>query len=125
MPAGSGRGVSMVLWSVNVISTSQVRIDGTLYSQPVGPSARLVLADASSALLARVDEQEALLRLSLGDLRSPAKLTGRLPVVRRELLLARIALAADDQPAAREHLSAVGVTSRSQALERAVNLCLL
>jgi LuxR family transcriptional regulator, maltose regulon positive regulatory protein len=70
-------------------------------------SARLVLADASSALLARVDEQEALLRLSLGDLRSPAKLTGRLPVVRRELLLARIALAAGDPRAAREHLSAV------------------
>jgi LuxR family transcriptional regulator, maltose regulon positive regulatory protein len=70
-------------------------------------SARLVLAGASSALLARADEQEALLRLSLGDPRSPARLAGRLPVVRRELLLARIALAAGDHHAAQQHLEAV------------------
>jgi LuxR family transcriptional regulator, maltose regulon positive regulatory protein len=70
-------------------------------------SARLVLAEASSALLVRADEQEALLRLSLGDLHSPAGLAGRLPVVRRELLLARIALAAGDHHAAQQHLKAV------------------
>jgi len=71
-------------------------------------SARQVLAKgASSALLARADEQEALLCLSLGDLRSPAELAGRLPGVRRELLLARIALAAGDHRAAQQHLQAV------------------
>jgi hypothetical protein len=44
-------------------------------------------------LLARADELEALLRLSLGDLRSPVELAGGLPAARRGLLLARIALA--------------------------------
>ena len=78
-------------------------------------SARLALAQASSTLLARADEQEALLRLSLGDLRSPAELASRLPGVRRELLLARIALAAGDHHAAQRHLQAVtpgGLTPR-------------
>jgi LuxR family transcriptional regulator, maltose regulon positive regulatory protein len=79
-------------------------------------SARQVLAKgASSALAARADEQETLLRLSLGDLRSPAELTGRLPGVRRELLLARIALAGGDHHAAQQHLQAVtpgGLTPR-------------
>ena len=79
-------------------------------------SARQVLAKgASSALAARADEQETLLRLSLGDLRSPAELTGRLPRVRRELLLARIALAGGDHHAAQQHLRAVtpgGLTPR-------------
>jgi LuxR family transcriptional regulator, maltose regulon positive regulatory protein len=71
-------------------------------------SARQVLAKgASSALVALADEQEALLRLSLGELRSPAELTGRLPGARRELLLARIALAAGDHHAAQQHLRAV------------------
>jgi len=71
-------------------------------------SARQVLAKgASSRLLARADEQEALLRLSLGDVRSHAELTGRLPGVRRALLLARIALAAGDHHAAQQHLQAV------------------
>jgi LuxR family transcriptional regulator, maltose regulon positive regulatory protein len=69
--------------------------------------ARKVVPGAAAALLARADEQEALLRLSLGDLRSPAELTGRLPAVRRSLLLARVALAAGDHHAAREHLRAV------------------
>jgi LuxR family transcriptional regulator, maltose regulon positive regulatory protein len=55
-------------------------------------------------LLARADELEALLRLSLGDLRSPAELAAGLPAARRDLLLARIALAAGDHHAAREHL---------------------
>jgi len=67
-------------------------------------SARLVLAGASSALLARADEQEALLRLSLGDLRSPSELASGLPVARRGLLQARIALAAGDHHTAQEHL---------------------
>ncbi len=78
-------------------------------------SARLALAQASSALLARADEQEALLRLSLGDLRSPAELARGLPCVRRELLLARIALAAGDHHAAQQRLQAVtpgGLTPR-------------
>jgi LuxR family maltose regulon positive regulatory protein len=79
-------------------------------------SARQVLAKgASSALVARADEQETLLRLSLGDLRSAAELAGRLPGVRRELLLARIALAGGDHHAAQQHLQALtpgGLTPR-------------
>ena len=73
---------------------------------------------AVGTLLAQADEQEALLRLSLGDLRSPAELTARLPVARRSLLLARVALAAGDHHAAREHLQAatVGDLTPRQAL---------
>jgi len=67
-------------------------------------AARLVLAGTGSVLLARADELEALLRLSLGDLRSPIELASGLPAARRCLLLARIALASDDHHAAREHL---------------------
>jgi LuxR family transcriptional regulator, maltose regulon positive regulatory protein len=52
-------------------------------------AARQVVTGASQALLARADEQEALLRLSLGDLRTPAELAARLPAARRGLLLAR------------------------------------
>ena len=77
--------------------------------------ARLTLAQASSTLLARADEQEALLRLSLGDLRSAAELASRLPGVRRQLLLARIALTLGDHHAAQRHLEAVtpgGLTPR-------------
>jgi LuxR family transcriptional regulator, maltose regulon positive regulatory protein len=55
-------------------------------------------------LLARADELEALLRLSLGDLRSPAELADGLPAARRRLLLARVALASGDHHAALEHL---------------------
>src|SRR6201989_3202872 len=40
-------------------------------------AAREVMSGASTALKARADEEEALLRLSLGDLRSPAELAGR------------------------------------------------
>ena len=69
-------------------------------------AARQVLPGASPALLTRADEQEALLRLALGDRRSPAELAGRLPAARRGLLLARLALAAGDHHAAREHLRA-------------------
>ena len=42
-------------------------------------AARLVLAGTGSVLLAQADELEALLRLSLGDIRSPAELAGRCP----------------------------------------------
>ena len=67
-------------------------------------SARSILTGTRSPLLARADEAEALLRLSLGDLRTPAKLATRLPAARHEILLARIALAAGDHHAAQEHL---------------------
>jgi LuxR family transcriptional regulator, maltose regulon positive regulatory protein len=67
-------------------------------------AARLVLAGTGSVLLGRADELEALLRLSLGDLRSPVELASGLPAARRTLLLARIALAAGDHQAAQEHL---------------------
>jgi LuxR family transcriptional regulator, maltose regulon positive regulatory protein len=60
--------------------------------------ARLILAGTGSELLARADELEALLRLSLGDLRRSAP--------RHELLQARIALAAGDHQAAAQHLRA-------------------
>ncbi len=70
-------------------------------------AARLVLAGTSSELLARADELEALLRLSLGDLRSPAALAAGLPAVRRGLLLARVALAAKEPHAAQQHLDAL------------------
>jgi LuxR family transcriptional regulator, maltose regulon positive regulatory protein len=66
--------------------------------------ARPVLAGTGSVLLARADELEALLRLSLGDLHSPLELAAGLPAARRGPLLARIALAAGDHHAAREHL---------------------
>ena len=73
-------------------------------------SARLVLPGASPALLlARADEQEALLRLSLGDLRSPSELASGLPVARRGLLRARIALAAGDHHTAQQHLQAAAI----------------
>ncbi len=83
-------------------------------------AARLVLAGTGSVLLARADELEASLRLSLGDLRSPAELSSGLPGARRELLLARIALAAGDHRAAQEHLqaSALGDLTPRRALVR-------
>jgi len=67
-------------------------------------AARQVLAGGSIVLLARADEQEALLRLSLGDLRSPAELAARLPAARRGLLLAKVALAAGNHHAMQQHL---------------------
>ena len=69
--------------------------------------ARLVLAGTTSVLLARADELEALLRLALGDPRSATALASGLPVTRRNLLLARVALAASDHYAAAEHLDAL------------------
>jgi LuxR family transcriptional regulator, maltose regulon positive regulatory protein len=69
--------------------------------------ARLVLAGTKSVLLARADGLEALLRLSLGDLRSATGLASGLPGTRRGLLLARVALAASDHHAAVEYLDAL------------------
>ena len=68
--------------------------------------ARLVLAGTKSVLLRRADELEALLRLSLGDLRSAAGLASGLSATRRGLLMARVALAAGDHDAAVEYLDA-------------------
>jgi LuxR family maltose regulon positive regulatory protein len=77
-------------------------------------TARQVLAGTDSVLLARADELEALLRLSLGDPHNPAELAGRLPATRRVLLLAQIALAADNQQAAQQYLQPAprGLTPR-------------
>jgi LuxR family maltose regulon positive regulatory protein len=66
--------------------------------------ARQVLAGTGSVLLTRADELEALLRLSLGDLRTPAELASALPPARRSLLHARIALASGDHRTAAGHL---------------------
>ena len=87
-------------------------------------AARLVLPGAAPVLLAQADELEALLRLSLGDLRSAAELADRLPAARRGLLLARIALATDDHHAAQEHLRSpsLGELTPRRALERQVLL---
>jgi LuxR family maltose regulon positive regulatory protein len=71
-------------------------------------SARPVLAGACSVLQSRADEQEAVLRLSLGDQRTAVDLAGGLvPAARRRLLLAKIALASGDHQSALEHLQAV------------------
>ncbi len=67
-------------------------------------TARHVLAGIRSVLLTRADELEALMRLSLGDLRTPAELASGLPADRHALLLARIALAAGNHHAAQGHL---------------------
>ena len=69
--------------------------------------ARPVLAGTGSVLLARADELEAQLRLSVGDSTIPAKLASGLPAARYRLLQARIALATGDHHAAREHLQAL------------------
>ena len=69
-------------------------------------AARRVLAGTTPSQLARADELEALLRLALGDVRSPAELASGLPAARRGLLLARVALAAGDHHAARGYLDA-------------------
>jgi LuxR family maltose regulon positive regulatory protein len=66
--------------------------------------ARLILAGTGSELLARADELEAVLRLSLGDLDTPAALADQLAAAPRDLLRARIALAAGDHRAAQQYL---------------------
>ena len=77
-------------------------------------TARVILAETGSALLARADELEGRLRLSLGDLRTSAELAGRLPAARRALLLAQIALAAGNHHAAQQNLQSPpeGLTPR-------------
>ncbi|HYX60702.1 MAG TPA: hypothetical protein VE888_17045, partial [Streptosporangiaceae bacterium] len=67
-------------------------------------AARQVLAGTGSVLLSRADELEALLRLSLGDLRSAAELASTLPATARAVLLVKIALAAGDHRTAQQHL---------------------
>ena len=67
-------------------------------------AARQVLTRTGSVLLTWADELEALLRLSLGDPRTPAELASGLSPARRSLLYARIALASGDHRAAAEHL---------------------
>ncbi len=86
--------------------------------------ARLVLAGTKSVLLARADELEALLRLSLGDLRSATELANGLPATRRGPLTARVALAAGDHHTAVEHLDApsLGDLTPRAALVRQVLL---
>ncbi len=90
----------------------------------VGAARQALPAGASPALLARAGEQEALLRLSLGDLRYPAELASHLPAARRGLLLAKVALAAGDHQAVREHLQAAapGDLTPRQVLVRQVLL---
>jgi LuxR family maltose regulon positive regulatory protein len=88
-------------------------------------SARPVLVGASSVLLARADEQEAVLRLSLGDERAAADLaSGLVPLARRRLVQAKIALAAGDHRAAQQHLRAVAPDSLTprHLLEREILL---
>ena len=86
--------------------------------------ARLTLAGTKSVLLTRADELEALLRLSLGDLRSAAEMASGLPDTRRSLLLARVALAASDHRTAVEHLNgpSLGILTPRTALVRQVLL---
>jgi LuxR family transcriptional regulator, maltose regulon positive regulatory protein len=87
-------------------------------------AARQVLAGTGSPLLARADELEALLRLSLGDPRAPAELASGLPAARRELLLARIALTVGDHGAARDQLQApsLGELTPRRAMVRQILL---
>src|SRR6202044_1904499 len=83
-------------------------------------AARHVLPEATPVLLTRADELEALLRLSRGDLHTPAELGIRLPAASRDLLLARISLASDDCQAAQEYLQSpsLGELTPRRALVR-------
>jgi len=86
----------------------------------IGAARRVLTSAASPALLARADEQEALLRLSLGDTRFPAELADGLPAARRGLVRAKIALAAGQHHAVPQHLraAALGDLTPRQALVR-------
>jgi LuxR family transcriptional regulator, maltose regulon positive regulatory protein len=84
-------------------------------------AARLLLPRASPALLARADELEALLRLSLGDVRSSAELASGLDTARRRLLLAKIALTVGNHNAAQQQLQTLptaGLTPRRELLRQ-------
>ena len=87
-------------------------------------AARLALPRAGSALRARADELEALIRLSHGDPSTPARLADGLPAAGRSLLLARIALAAGDHHAAHDQLRALppGELTERRALVRQILL---
>jgi hypothetical protein len=87
-------------------------------------AARLVLAGPGPVLLARADELEALVHLSLGDLHSAAQLASGLPTARRGLLLAKIALASGDHHAAQKELQAapLAVLTPRRALVRQILL---
>ena len=83
-------------------------------------TARQLLAGAGSEMLARADELDARLRLTLGDLPAATGLAHGLTAGRQAFLLARIALASGDHQAARRHLDPAGhgpLTAR-QALVR-------
>jgi ATP/maltotriose-dependent transcriptional regulator MalT len=87
-------------------------------------AARLALPGAGSALRARADELEALIRLSHGDPSTPTRLANGLPAAHRGLLLARIALAAGDHHAAQDQLRALppGELTERRALVRQILL---
>jgi len=91
----------------------------------VGAARQVLTSAASPVLLAQADEQEALLRLSLGDTRSPAELASNLPAAHRGLLLARVALAAGNDHGVQQYLqaaAALGDLTPRQALVRQVLL---
>jgi len=92
---------SQALLDRAAIWAARGQADGAL---AIVEAARPVLAGTRSLLLARADELEGLLRLSLGDLRSPAELAHRLAAAPRSLLLAKIALASGDHHTAQQHL---------------------
>ena len=83
-------------------------------------TARPVLARTASVLLTQADELEALLRLSLGDPRTPAELASRAARDPARPAVARVALASGDHHAALEHLDqmALGVLTPRAALVR-------
>jgi LuxR family maltose regulon positive regulatory protein len=87
-------------------------------------AARRVLAEPSAALRAQADELEAQIRLALGDARAAAELAAGVPATRRDLLLARIALAAGNHEAAQDHLHlpAVGSLTTRDRLVRQILL---
>ena len=76
-------------------------------------AARAALPATTSVLLTQADELEALIRLSLGDLSSPAELARGLPAARRGLLLAKVALAAGDHQTALNHLQPLATADLS------------
>ena len=87
-------------------------------------AARRALAEPSAALRAQADELEAQVRLALGDARAAAELAAGVPAARRDLLLARIALAAGNHQAAQEHLQlpALGSLTTRDRLVRQILL---
>ena len=87
-------------------------------------AARRAVAEPSAALRAQADELEAQIRLALGDARAAAELAAGVPAARRDLLLARIALAAGNHQAAQEHLQlpALGSLTTRDRLVRQILL---